>query len=151
MATQKKGVVKYKVKAVKVAGDMTGKKRYQAQVVNSSVMEFDQFVDHMAEHSSPYTRGTISGVLTDMLDCLKEQILDGKQVRLGDLGLISVGIDGKSAETLEAWNVQQNVTGLHLLVRNTKTWSNQQLRSHCRLVEAGTYVSGESAKEQAGE
>ena len=109
MATQKKGVVRYKVKAVKVAGDMTGKKRYQAQVVNSSVMEFDQFVDHMAEHSSPYTRGTISGVLTDMLDCLKEQILDGKQVRLGDLGLISVGIDGKSAETLEAWNVQQNV------------------------------------------
>ncbi len=151
MATQKKGVVKYKVKAVKVAGDMTGKKRYQAQVVNSSVMEFDQFVDHIAEHSSPYTRGTISGVLTDMLDCLKEQILDGKQVRLGDLGLISVGIDGKSAQTLEAWNVQQNVTGLHLLVRNTKTWSNQQLRSRCRLVEAGTYVSGEGAKEQEGE
>ena len=149
MAITQKGTVRYKVKAVKVANDETGKKKYQAQVVNQGVMSFDQFVDHMAQHSSPYTRGTINGVLTDMLDCLQEQILDGKQVRLGELGLLSVGIDGVCADKLEDWSVAKNVKGLHLLVRNTKSWSNQELRKRCRLMEAGTYVSGEAGTQSA--
>ncbi len=143
MASNQKGVVNYKVKAIKVAGDESGKKKYVAIATTKKTLDFDEFVTHIAEHHSPFSRGTIHGVLTDMLDCLQEKILNGESVRLGDLGIVSVGIDGRSAESLEEWNVQQNVTGVHLLVRNTKSWSNSQLRTRCRLVEAGAYTAGE--------
>ena len=147
MATNHKGTVNYKVKAIKVANDETGKKKYIAIAVTGKTLSFEQFVDHIAAHNSPFSRGTIHGVLTDMLDCLQEKILNGESVRLGELGIVSVGIDGKSADSLEEWNVQQNVTGIHLLVRNTKSWSNQELRNRCKLQEAGTYTPGDGKKE----
>lgn len=143
MSNMQKGEVNYKVKAVKVSGDMTGKKKYIAVAVSKKTVDFDDFVTHIAAHHSPFSHGTIHGVLTDMLNCLQEIILNGESVRLGDLGIVSLGINGKSAESLEAWNQKQNVTGIHLLVRNTKAWSNTELRKRCRLVEAGTYVAGE--------
>ena len=130
------------MKAIKVAGK-EDQKKYVAIATTKRTLEFEDFVTHIAEHHSPFSRGTIHGVLTDTLDCLQEKILNGESVRLGDLGIVSVGIDGKSAETLADWNVQQNITGVHLLVRNTKSWSNSQLRSRCRLVEAGAYTAGE--------
>lgn len=149
MASNQKGTLNYKVKAVKVANDVTGKKKYVAHAVSKGIVSFEDFVTHIAEHGSPFSRGTIHGVLTDALDCLQEKILNGECVRLGELGLFSVGIDGKSADKLEDWSVSQNVTGVHLLVRNTKSWSNSQLRNRCRLVEAGTYVAGGSTKDES--
>ena len=76
-----------------------------------------------------------------MLACLKELVLDGKSVRLGDLGLFSVGISSKGAETAEAWTTSL-ITGVHLNVRNTKTWSNAELRKSARLTELTVYTAG---------
>ena len=142
------GIIKYKKKAIKVAGDPSGKKKIIGVVVPDRTVSFDDFITHIANHNSPYSRGVIKGVMTDAFDCLKELLLDGKNVRLADIGLFSVGITGKSAETLAAWTVQQNVTGVHLVVRNTKSWGNSELRKQVSLVEAGTYIPGESAKDE---
>lgn len=139
------GIIKYKKKAIKVAGDNSGKKKIIGVTVPDRTVSFDDFITHIANHNSPYSRGVIKGVMTDALDCLKELVLDGKNVRLSDLGLFSVGITGKSADSLEEWNVQQNVTGVHLVVRNTKSWGNTELRKQVRLLEAGSYTPGESA------
>ena len=46
----------------------------------------------MANHNTPYSEGLIKGVLTDMISCTKELILDGKNVKLDDLAIFSVGI-----------------------------------------------------------
>ena len=139
------GIIKYKKKAIKVAGDNSGKKKIIGVTVPDRTVRCDDFITHIANHNSPYSRGVIKGVMTDALDCLKELVLDGKNVRLSDLGLFSVGITGKSADSLEEWNVQQNVTGVHLVVRNTKSWGNTELRKQVRLLEAGSYTPGESA------
>ncbi len=81
-----------------------------------------------------------------MLACLKELVLDGKSVRLGDLGLFSVGISSKGAETAEAWTTSL-ITGVHLNVRNTKTWSNAELRKSARLTELTVYTAGGALEE----
>ena len=82
-------------------------------------------------------------MLIDTLACLKELVLDGKSVRFGDLGLFSVGISSKGAETAEAWNTGL-ITGVHLNVRNTKTWSNAELRKSTRVAELNVYTAGGS-------
>lgn len=124
--------------------------KWYARAVQDRTVDFEDFVTHMSEHNSPYSRGVIHGVLTDMLDCLKELVLDGKSVRLGDLGLFSVGISTKPADTAEAWNLSL-VKDVHLNVRNTKTWSNTELRKLCRFSELESYsVDGTASGDGSG-
>lgn len=131
------GTLKYRKYQEKRAGDF--KDKWYAKAVQDRTMEFEDFVTHMSEHNSPYSRGVIHGVLIDMLACLQELVLDGKSVRLGELGLISIGMSTTPAPTAGEFTAA-NIKGVHLNVRNTKTWSNQELRKRCRLTELTAYA-----------
>ena len=135
------GILKYRRYAAKSPQDPDAPAKWYARAVQDRTVEFEDFVTHISEHNSPYSRGVIHGVLIDMLACLKELVLDGKSVRLGDLGLFSVGISSKGAETAEAWTTSL-ITGVHLNVRNTKTWSNTELRKSTRVTELTVYTGG---------
>ena len=50
----------------------------------------------MSKHNSPYSGGVIKGVLSDMVDCIKELLLDGKCVKIDDLAIFGVGIRSKA-------------------------------------------------------
>ncbi|MBQ8875245.1 MAG: DNA-binding protein, partial [Bacteroides sp.] len=63
-------------------------------------------------------------------------------VRLGDLGLFSVGLKTKGALTREMWTVPSHLKGVTLNVRNTKTWSNRELRNKVTLQELTGYDDG---------
>ena len=87
------GTSKYrKIMRTPQTGENAGKKLWYATAVSDREMSFEDFVTHISEHNSPYSRGTIHGVLMDTLDCLKHLILDGKSVRFSDLGLFSIGM-----------------------------------------------------------
>ena len=90
------GTLKYRRYAAKSPQDPDAPAKWYARAVQDRTVEFEDFVTHISEHNSPYSRGVIHGVLIDMLACLKELVLDGKSVRLGDLGLFSVGISSKA-------------------------------------------------------
>mgnify|MGYP000626786838 CR=1 FL=1 len=67
------GNIKYrKVKRTPQTGENAGKELWYATVVTDREMNFEEFVDHISSHNSPYSRGTVHGVMMDMLDCLKE-------------------------------------------------------------------------------
>ena len=136
------GTSKYrKVTRTPQTGENAGKKLWYATAVSDREMSFEDFVTHISEHNSPYSRGTIHGVLMDTLDCLKHLILDGKSVRFSDLGLFSIGMTSRgevSKEKVTAASVQ----GVHLIVRNTKTWSNAELKKLTKIVAYDDYTSG---------
>ena len=110
------------------------------RAVQDRTVDFDGFGNHMASHNSPYSRGVINGVLMDMLGCLQELVLDGKSVRLGELGLFSLGISSSPAKSAKDWQPDTNIKGLHLIVRNTKTWSNAELGKKCKVSELEAYT-----------
>ena len=136
------GNIKYrKVKRTPQTGENAGKKLWYATAVSDREMSFEDFVTHISEHNSPYSRGTIHGVLMDTLDCLKHLILDGKSVRFSDLGLFSIGMTSRgevSKEKVTAASVQ----GVHLIVRNTKSWSNAELKKLTKIVAYDDYTTG---------
>lgn len=144
------GTIKYKVVARKSPSEPDAALTYYAKAVQDRMVEFEDFVSHMADHNSPYSRGVIMGVLTDMLSCLQELVLDGKSVRLGELGLFSIGITGKTAATQKEWNTNL-IEGVKLNVRNTKTWSNAELRKRCKFSELTPYNNGETETEEEEE
>ena len=136
------GTSKYrKIMRTPQTGENAGKKLWYATAVSDREMSFEDFVTHISEHNSPYSRGTIHGVLMDTLDCLKHLILDGKSVRFSDLGLFSIGMTSRgevSKEKVTAASVQ----GVHLIVRNTKTWSNAELKKLTKIVAYDNYTTG---------
>lgn len=145
-----KGTLKYrKVERTPQVGKDAGKKKYYATAVQDRTMEFEDFVTHIAEHNSPYSRGTVHGVLMDTLDCLQELILDGKSVRFSDLGLFSLGMSSRGEETASKVTAQ-SIEGVHLILRNTKGWSNAELKKKCRIELLDNHVTVEDGAEDNG-
>ena len=145
-----KGTLKYrKVERTPQVGKDAGKKKYYATAVQDRTMEFEDFVSHVAEHNSPYSRGTVHGVLMDTLDCLQELILDGKSVRFSDLGLFSLGMTSRGEETAAKVSAQ-SIEGVHLILRNTKGWSNAELKKKCRIELLDNRVTVEDGTADAG-
>jgi predicted histone-like DNA-binding protein len=138
------GNIKYrKVKRTPQTGENAGKELWYATVVTDREMNFEEFVDHISSHNSSYSRGTVHGVMMDMLDCLKELILDGKSVRLGDLGLFSIGMSSHGEVSRDKVSAA-SVEGIHLLVKNTKTWSNSELKKLCKITAYDSYGAEET-------
>lgn len=140
-----KGTLKYrKLQRTPQSGENAGKKKWYATAVTDREVDFEGFVSHISDHGSPYSRGTIHGVLMDALDHLQELILDGKSVRLSDLGLFSIGMTSKAEDAKEKVTAA-SVEGVHLIVRNTKSWSNSELRKKCKIQEYGGYTGTDEA------
>ena len=75
--------------------------KWFARAVSDETFDLAKLAEHMSKHNSPYSSGVIKGVLTDMVDCIKELLLDGKSVKIDDLAIFGVGIRSKAAGTLE--------------------------------------------------
>ncbi len=65
------------------------------------ILDLDKFCQHIADHNSPFSQGTIKGILTDAVSCLREQMLAGNKVKLGDLGDFHVELDTEGAVTTD--------------------------------------------------
>ena len=80
----------------------------------SDVMTIDKFARHIASHGSVYHRADIAAILYLAVDCMREQLLEAKKIRLGDLGDFSVGLSSKGADKAEAFSAQ-NITDVKVM------------------------------------
>ena len=80
--------------------DITDTKAYGASQIHEK-LTFDQFCKHIADHNSPFSKGTIKGILTDAVACLREQLLAGNSVNLGDLGSFRNELSCNPAKTTD--------------------------------------------------
>ncbi len=71
----------------------------------TDVVTFDQLAKHVSAHDSKYNRSDVHGVLTTLVDCIYELLLDGKRVQLGDLGTFYCSIHSKGADSVDSFTV----------------------------------------------
>ena len=85
---------------------------YFATAQYTEVMGIEKFARHIADHGTTYSRADIMAILYMAVDCMREQLLEGKKIRLGELGDFSVALSSKGAETAEKFSSQniQRVT-----------------------------------------
>ena len=88
-------------------------KFYASPQVSENV-SMDDFCRHIASHGSVYGRADVQSVLAQAVDCLREMLLDGKQVSLGDLGSFRIGLKSKGAITAEDFNPLTNIKSVHV-------------------------------------
>ena len=80
----------------------------------ADVMTIEKFAKHISTHGCVYSRADISAILYMAVDCMREQLLEGKKIRLGDLGDFSVSLTSKGAENAKAFTTQ-NITGVNVV------------------------------------
>ena len=113
--------------------------KWFARAVSDETFDLAKLAEHMSKHNSPYSSGVIKGVLTDMVDCIKELLLDGKSVKIDDLAIFGVGIRSKAAETLEEFSLEKNITGMRLKARATGNLSTTNLKLDSQLKQQAEY------------
>ena len=80
-----------------------------ASVQYAGTAKLDQLAQHILDHGSPYTRDMIIGVATALVDCVREHVLEGYKVELGDLGTFKITISNKGAKSLDEFKAETNI------------------------------------------
>ena len=80
----------------------------------SEVMNIEKFARHISTHGCVYSRADISAILYLAVDCMREQLLEGKKIRLGDLGDFSLILTSKGADSADKFSAQ-NITGVNVV------------------------------------
>ena len=123
--------------------------KYYAYPVIEETVGLDALADHMSNHNTPFSKGAITGMLTDMVECIKELLLEGKNVKLPDLAIFSIGIknDG-GAEDSEEFSVSKNIKSVKLRARATGELISTNLNLVASLKKATALLGSGSSSEQ---
>lgn len=134
-------MVRYILQQIKITSHKCYGKWFAKNVVEET-FDLDALAEHMSNHNSPYSKGVIKGLLTDMISCIKELLLEGKNVKIDDLAIFSLGIKNKvMADTEEDFTVSKNISGVKLKARATGELMSKSLNLEATLKKA-TYVNG---------
>lgn len=87
-------MIKYILRQFKNSNSSINNKWLAYPVIDETV-GLDGLSEHMSNHNTPFSAGAIKGMLTDMIGCIKEILLQGKNVKLPDLAIFSIGIKNK--------------------------------------------------------
>ena len=104
--------------------------RWFARAVTiGKTISLDDLAKHMSEHNTPYSKSAIKGVLTDMVDCIRELVLEGKAVKLPNLAIFSAGIEtakGGVAKS-EEFSTSKHIDSVYLRARATGEFTRAEL------------------------
>ena len=71
---------------------------YKAMAQYTATMDLNEFAQHIASHGTVYGRADIAAVLTLAVDCIRELVLEGYRITLGDLGTFYAKLSSNSVE-----------------------------------------------------
>ena len=112
---------------------------WYARPTISQTYGLDDLAEHMAAHDTPFSKGVIYGVLTDMVNCIQELTLDGIAVKIPDLAIFSVGFKSSSSETVKDFNAAENIKAYKLRARATGQYKPQLLKQKVKIKQYDEY------------
>ena len=71
-----------------------------ARVNYKQALTVSDMARHMAEHNTVFSEGSILGVLTDFVKCVREQVLNGNTVKIDNLAIFKATVEANGLETL---------------------------------------------------
>ena len=139
-------MIKYVLKQNKNKKSLAFGKWYAFPVVEET-MDLAGLAKHMEEHNTGFTEAMCLGMMTAMVKCIKEQLLAGKNVKIDNLAIFSVGIRNKEGAKTEAeFTAANNIAGVKLRARATGTLSNANLNSSASVKKASVLSSASTSE-----
>ena len=109
-------------------------------------INLDRLAAHMSSHNTPFSKGAIKGMLTDMVSCIKELLLEGKNVKIADLAIFSLGIKNTKggADSEEDFSISKNIQGVKFRARATGDLITKSLNLDATLKKANAIMKNAS-------
>ena len=96
--------------------------KYYPRVSYKQTMNIHDMAVHMAEHNTPFSEGTIEGILRDFVKCVREQTLNGNTVKVDNLAIFKVSVIGNGCKELYDANTDKTITAsIGTVGKNDKT------------------------------
>lgn len=115
--------------------------KYYAYPVITQTVGIDGLAEHMASHNTPFSKGAIKGMITDMVSCVKELTLQGFAVKIDDLAIFSIGIRNKEGAASEKeFTIAKNIEGFRLRARGTGEFSAKTINLGATLKKASALL-----------
>ena len=125
--------------------------KYYAKPHISETVDLDELADHMHGHNSPFSAGTIKGILIDAVTHIKELLLMGKNVKLDNLAIFYISIKNKmGAEKADDFTVSKNIEGVRMKARATGDFRSVNLNLDANLKKYGAKKKKSSTTTDSG-
>lgn len=125
--------------------------KWYAFPVVEETMDLKALAQHMEEHNTGFSEAMCTGVMKAMVKCIKEQLLSGKNVKIDDLAIFSVGLRNSCGAATEAdFTVSGNIAGVKLRARATGILSTAQLNMAATVRKVTPLLGGGSSAESSG-
>ncbi len=85
------------------------KKKVYALAQHKRILSLSELAQHIAQHGSVFDRSVIEGVLIKMVDCMRDQMLEGNGIQLGDMGTFYLSLSSNPTELAADFTVR-NIT-----------------------------------------
>ncbi len=95
--------------------------KWYGRVVSSKTMSYQELCKHMSEHNSVYGEDVCLGVANKLQNCMLEQLLEGKKVQFGELGVFYLSVKSTGANEEKDFNLGVNINGLYLCFAPSRT------------------------------
>lgn len=118
-------------------------KRYFAYPVVTDTVDLSGLAAHMASHNTGFSPGQVKGILTDMVRCIKELVLNGIAVKIEDLAIFTIGIENKEGSlTKDDFSVAKNIESVKLRARATGEFTRAKLNLEASLANIDKFTKG---------
>lgn len=84
--------------------------KYYARKAAEGLVGMDELILHMAGHNSVYSEGTITGVVKDLVNHVRELAYEGKSVKIDNLGIFRVSMKSKGVDDPKKFNANTDIT-----------------------------------------
>ena len=88
--------------------------RFYASHQTNKIVSLDDFSRHIASHGCVYKRADIAAVLTMAVDCLREMLLNGYKIEMGDLGSFYISFSSEGTLTAKDFNPIHNIKSVNV-------------------------------------
>lgn len=107
-------MIDYSVSARINPRDKEAAPKFYASAQTNKVVSLDEFSKHIASHGCVYKRADISAVLTMAVDCLREMLLNGFKIELGDLGSFYISLSSEGTLTAKDFNPIHHIKAVNV-------------------------------------
>ena len=87
-----------------------GYNKYYAKKAAEGMVDMNGLIQHMAGHNSAFSKGVITGVLADLVECVRELAYEGKSVKIDNLGIFRVSMKSKGVADPNDFKASTDIT-----------------------------------------
>lgn len=113
---------------------------WYARVDNLPPIGIDQLADLIKEHNIGFSKGSIMGILKDMVSIIRRQVLNGQPVKIDDLAIFKASVENRGGwadlkdVSLRIGGEKDNIHALRLVAQATGDFTKSELSKEGRLV-----------------